>query len=82
MRPMPKDAKTPSVGAAGQTTRVTIDVDVGSEPISGQVNLAGKRTEMFVGWSALAEFLEEARMGVQYSGAKIVAPEHATGGKP
>jgi hypothetical protein len=61
--------------------RVTIDVDVGSEPISGQVDLAGKRTEMFVGWATLAELLEEARVGVPCSRAKTVAPEQATGGE-
>jgi hypothetical protein len=57
------------VGSARQTTRVTIDVNVGSEPISGQVDLAGKRTEAFVGWSMLADLLEEARVGMQSSTA-------------
>ena len=66
--------------ATRQTTRITIDVDVGSEPISGQLELAGKRTELFVGWSALAELLEEARAGVPDSGAETLAPENATGG--
>jgi hypothetical protein len=61
--------------------RVTIDVEVGSEPIAGQVEFAGKRTERFVGWSTLAELLEEARRGIPESGAKTVAPEHATGGE-
>jgi hypothetical protein len=53
------------MSAARQTTRITIDVEVGSEPISGQVELPGKRTEAFVGWSMLAERLEEARTGMQ-----------------
>jgi hypothetical protein len=66
------------VGAAAQTTRVTIDVEVGSEPIAGQADLAGKRTELFVGWSTLAELLEEARTGISDSGARTVAPDHAT----
>jgi hypothetical protein len=68
------------VGAAAETTRVTIDVEVGSEPISGQLDLAGKRTELFVGWSALAELLEEARTGMPDTGGKAAAPESATGG--
>lgn len=46
-----------------QTTRVTIDIDVGSDPISGHVDVAGTPTETFVGWSALAQLLEEARTG-------------------
>jgi hypothetical protein len=61
------------------TTRVTIDVDVGSDPISGHVDLGG-RTEMFVGWSELAELLEEARTGMPHGGAKTAAPESASGG--
>jgi hypothetical protein len=70
--PQPRRLRT--LGSARQTTRVTIDVNVGSEPISGQVDLCGKRTEAFVGWSTLAELLEEARMAVPCTGAKTVAP--------
>jgi hypothetical protein len=58
-----------------QTTRVTIDLDVGSDPISGQLDVAGRPTETFVGWSALAEILEEARAGLLGSGARTVPPE-------
>ena len=58
-----------------RTTRVTIDVDVGSDPISGYVDVAGRSTEAFVGWSALAELLEEARAGLVGGGARAPAPK-------
>jgi hypothetical protein len=57
------------------TTRVTIDIDVGSEPIAGQVDLAGARREMFVGWSELAELLEEARAGMPRDAATAAVSE-------
>jgi hypothetical protein len=43
---------------------VVIDVDVGSEPISGEALVPGKQTQAFVGWAVLAEILEEARTDI------------------
>jgi hypothetical protein len=51
------------MGSPRETARLTIAIDVASEPISGQVDLGGNRQQVFVGWTALAELLEEARMG-------------------
>jgi hypothetical protein len=58
---------------------LTIDIEVGSEPISGQVDVGGKRTQTFVGWAALAELLEGARTGTASGGAKAVRAEPADG---
>jgi hypothetical protein len=48
-------------GLVTQTTRITIDIDAGSDPISGHIMLPGRATTVFVGWSALAGLLEAAR---------------------
>jgi hypothetical protein len=63
-----------------ETTRVTIDIDVGSDPISGSVDIPGGRAEPFVGWSALAELLEEARAGMasRYARPAAADPELPT----
>jgi hypothetical protein len=79
MRRGPSDSRLENVGSARQTTRVIVDIEVGSEPISGQVDAAGKRTELFVGWSTLAELLEEARSGKPHGGDK---QSHVSGRKP
>jgi hypothetical protein len=55
---------------ARQTAHVTIDVEVGSEPISGHASIDGERTERFVGWTALAVLLEAARSSTSCGGAK------------
>jgi hypothetical protein len=81
MRRLPTDARLGNVGSARQTARLTIHVEVGSKPISGDVDVDGKRTERFVGWTALAVLLEEARTTTECGGAKIAAPESAAGGE-
>jgi hypothetical protein len=63
-----------------QTARVVIDIDVGSEPISGAIELGGTGTQRFVGWTALAELLERARTGTPPNAAKTLAPEAVKGG--
>jgi hypothetical protein len=80
MRRLPTDARLANMGSAPQTTRLTIEVEVGSDPIAGQVDLDGKRTERFVGWTALAMLLEEARTRTECGGAKAVSREAADGG--
>jgi hypothetical protein len=67
------------MGIPGKTTRVTIDVDIGSEPISGQVELDGRRTTAFVGWSALTELIEEARTRPRPDGEHRRKREEPTG---
>ncbi len=69
------------MGSAGQTRRLTIDIEVASEPISGKLSVGGKQTEMFVGWTALAELLEEARTGTPSTGAKTGVSESGNGGE-
>jgi hypothetical protein len=75
----PEEAKLRRSGGSEATpviesTRVTIDVDVGSDPISGHIRVAGRSTETFVGWSALAELLEQARAGTPSAVGRDLSP--------
>ena len=49
--------------AAATTSRVMIELEVRSEPIRGLLQVARSQRVRFVGWSELAELLEEARTG-------------------
>jgi hypothetical protein len=77
MRGSLTDVRLDNVRSARQTTRVIVDVEVGSDPISGHADVEGKRTERFVGWTALAVLLEAARTSTSCGGPNAVSPEYA-----
>lgn len=55
---MPRPDSTPPVPPDGWQ-RVTLDVRLGSEPVSGVIHHRGRQTA-FTGWLALASALERA----------------------
>jgi hypothetical protein len=43
--------------------RVTLQLDVGSDPLSGTVSIEGRQQRRFQGWIELAAAIESARAG-------------------
>jgi hypothetical protein len=62
---------------AGSTTRLTIDIEVDSEPITGRVDIDGQLTRAFVGWTALADLIESARTDAPSGAVPAIAPSSA-----
>lgn len=48
-------------GSDGAVIRVSLEVDLDTEPIAGTVEVAGRSPISFVGWIRLASFLEDLR---------------------
>jgi hypothetical protein len=66
----------PFVAAAPATSRLIIDVEIRSEPISGQVRVGLAPPQAFTGWTVLAEAIEKARRGADEEGAHQPCAQH------
>jgi hypothetical protein len=49
------------MGAPVQPLRISIEIDPGTEPVSGNITLPGAAPRAFVGWMELVHAIDRAR---------------------
>lgn len=56
------------MGVIHRAAQMQLSIEIGSEPISGSVSLAGGNSQEFCGWIELVETIESARHTGSFGG--------------